>query len=316
MRIVLLLFVFAVSCTSKNEILNCKKSNSDFITCECKTLKEIKLRFFKSKLESCRVESKGLIYDIRLFPGTDIIREIYVSDEKDKTYNRIAFGDDFISITKYNRVSGEVIRRISNAHGGDDFSVYYTLPNLKTETLIYSFSTDSLNNILPDYDYYDYNSSKKEYTYKSDVLDERSIHQYNDVTLFRYCEGKQPKDFLYTKNFKDGTLRIKDQKTLTHKVSNKLSFQHNKDSTLVGELDVYFQRKNQSNEIHLLMVFQGDLMSRIRKFTSDSDKFARMFRSNKFTNKKKLCKDLSKFGITFKYGKSYKNETLKRAFND
>ncbi len=272
--------------------------------------KNVNLIFKSDRLETCFVKDGNSVYSIELFPGTDKIRYVIRRSNRDDSYYTVYFKKHYSCfIDKHNVSLNERIILKNNRFGGYDYNVHYHLHNLKSQVDIFNLSTDSLNQLLPEYCYYEYDKKKNTYKYISELLTENAIK--NDSLVFKYFEVDNLNDLTYIKNRRDGTIKIKSSKKKNSILTKDLTFNQGSSKALVGELHVYFKKLNQQlDSINLLLVFQGDLQARMTEFNHGSNELHKKFRSNEMTKKKKICNELKKFGITFRNDKAIMSEPL------
>ena len=294
--------------------MHCKWMNPHVKSCLHNDSKNVNLIFKSNRLEACIVNDGNSAYTIKLYPGTDNIKSVIWANNRDDSYYTMYFKKHYSCFIDKHHVSlNERIVLKNNRFGGYDYNVHYHLHNLKSEINVFNFSTDSLNQLLPEFRYYEYNKKKSSYKYISLVLSEYNIK--NDSVVFKSVEADNLNDLTYIKDKKDGTIKIKSAKKKTSILTKDLTFHQGGAKALVGELHVYFMRDQQLEMINDLLVFQGDLQARLVEFNQGCNELRKKFRSNDMTQKKKICNELKKFGITFKNGKAIMSESLKSALD-
>jgi hypothetical protein len=267
-----------------------------------------------NQLETCLIEEGNTKYSVFLYRGTSQIKYIVVRDKLDESYYEMYFKKNGTIIKKHNVYLNEILSLRKNKFGGYNYDIEYYLPSLNQTTHPFRICTDSLNLLISDYCYYEYDKKKSSYKYVSGALAENEIK--NDSLVFKYFEVSNLNELNYF-NYSNGSVGIKSKrnKKANLLIPKDLTFDQGSSSSLVGELHVYFKRNQQLDSINLLLVFQGDLQARLIDFNQGCNKLQKKFRSNDLTEKRKICKELKKFGINFKKGKAIMSESLMSALD-
>jgi hypothetical protein len=306
---------------NQNKIF-CKKIKSGFVECSCKSDTSFTAYFLnkksgKEELHFLINENSEYYREWKFVPSNAILEKTKFINKLNKSFFTMDFSPsgNFLLSTKvppYN--TNEWYTRKFKENGEVEYVTHQYLPNLKLSYKSFYFTTNIKGDTLPNYFYYTYDKEHKKYKLITDnilfllenpLMDSLNImyteNNVNDVEFYTPKRGRYLIDFT--------GLKTKD-------ISNSLTVTFEQDTNVIADLWCFFNKKNKYPYSNRTLVFSGDMLSRISKYSKEADKFEEEYRFGEINSVPILKSKLSQIGVTEVDGKVIISKELRRAINE
>ena len=309
LNIILIVFsVFIMSCQFKKTNVVCRMvpDNPKLIDCYAKSDTNIRIYFNNKELKNCIIMHNGGYENIEFHQNqnsffksialVNVVPQIGIAE--DHLVLQYDSASKLISNTMYHEAIYEGYSR-KKVKNGYSYLVHYYLPNLKILTPVYHFTLSENDKLLPDYLYYKQNPDKS-YSILTDEKAFLSNNKLIDSMYIEFCESKM-EDIEFTKhsdyyypNFRNK--EIKKIKT----IDSTIRFIN--ESNVVANMWSFFNKENDFPFAYSMLILNGDLMLRVKKYSYLFDKYEKKYPTGKISELKDLKKSLLQVGFIEKNG--------------
>ena len=304
--------LYLVGCTRKDDSVKCRLvPDTDLIDCYSTNDRDFRLYFNRNKevkksllMMNNNKSYKEIVFHLKNRYFLKYLKRIDIVPDRYSHTNRLLFWYDsvgeLISNDMYHEDINEYYYRIK-VNNGYRYQVEYYLPNLKESVPLYYFTLSDQGKLLPDFFFYRKNNDNSysiltddaEMMIKKGMLDSLEI-EYSEVKM-------KDMEFIFYKE-RNAFFPVFDEgqvKTIKN-LDSTIRFEN--ESNIVGTLWCFFSMNNEYTTRYNLLIFNGDLMSRVKQYSYLFDKYEKKYPTGKISELKDLKKNLLQVGFIEKNG--------------
>lgn len=301
-------------------IMGCRSNESSFVCrivsgstdlIDCHSKKDRKFRFYFTRdkkvegalsFQTDRKCYEDIKFNLKGRNYITSLQRIEVIPDKTQPSNHflILFDTTGKLLTKkmYHEEINEGYRRIK-VKDGYSYQVLYYLANLNEEAPVYYFTLSGQGEVLPDFFFYRKNNDNSysivtddELLTKKGMIDSLEI-EYSEIKMKEMKFVFEEERNAYFPIFKGKTNIITTIDSL---------IRYEKEPSIVGTMWFFLPKNNEYKTAYNLLIFNGDLMSRVKKYSYLFDKYEKKYPTGKISELKDLKKSLLQVGFIEKNG--------------
>lgn len=308
---IIFISAFCLGCRNKSGNVVCRTVQNSPYLIDCYSKKDKYFRFYFNKNKEVQYATtiKGKGYGVIEFNKEGLnhlksVENINIIPEMAQPLDHFQLWYDsegkVTDIDMYHEGIYESYNR-TKVNNGHRYQVEYYLPNVKEYVPLYHFTLSDKGELLPDFFFYKKNEDNS-YSILTD--DNEILIKYGKIDSLQiaYNELKmKDMEFVFVKE-RDAFFPTfyEDKTEIIRNLDSSIRFEN--EPSIIGVLWCFFSKGNQYKTRYNLLIFNGDLMSRVKQYSYLFDKYEKKYPTGKISELKDLKKSLLQVGFIEKNG--------------